>query len=85
MSCSRTDITVINVRQYKLYGRSEEGWNIATVEQLSAAMAGLPPRSKYGIPSIDEVKIQEGLIFDPHSGDLKGMLESSLLHSRLML
>ena len=38
-------------------------------EEIQQAMkaANVPPRAKYGMICFDEVKIKEGLVYDPHS------------------
>ena len=60
------------VQRYKSFGHSESGWSDKITQGLTRAMAHLPPKSKYGILSFDEVKVKEGLIYNPHTGDLIG-------------
>lgn len=60
------------VNKYKNFGGQGSGWSRDLVEEMKNAMMGQPPRAKYGILSFDEVKIKEGLVYDPHTGELIG-------------
>lgn len=61
------------INRYKTFGKSGSGWN-GIIDGLKTAMkvANTPPRGKYGVVSFDEVKVKEGLVYDPHSLELIG-------------
>ena len=64
------------IRKYKSYGHSTSGWKESIVEQMKKSMEEmkLPPKAKYGILCFDEVKVKEGVVYNPHTGDLIGNL-----------
>lgn len=55
------------------FGSDETGWTTHLMEGLAEAIKCLKPNAKKGVLSFDEVKIKEGLVFDPHSGNIIGM------------
>lgn len=62
------------VNRHKMFGKNSEGWPKCLVNELKAAMtaANVPPKAKYGFLAFDEIKVEEGLVYDPHSGLLIG-------------
>ena len=60
------------IKGCKRFGCDEAGWTPQLLSGLSEIINQMKPIAKYGILSFDEVKIKEGLVFDPHSGALVG-------------
>lgn len=61
------------VKAHRKYGMSTSGWNRELIEEMKSVYNkdGIE-RGRHGIISFDEVKIKEGLIYDPHGGSLIG-------------
>lgn len=59
----------------KSFGISTSGWDVKYVDQLCQAMElhQASSWSKYGLICFDEVKVKEGVIYNPHTGKLVGM------------
>lgn len=68
------------IKGCKRFGCDEAGWTESLFNGLVEVMKDLKPISKYGIISFDEVKVKEGLVFDPHGGTLIGTNNYYLIH-----
>lgn len=58
----------------KAFGVSSSGWNQTYVTQMKEALEQQKVNGwgKYGMICFDEVKIKEGVVYNPHSGKLVG-------------
>ena len=63
------------LRDYKNYIRPQHGFNPKVVEELRNLVANFSEVEKYCILLMDEMKIQENLVWDKHTGDLIGFVD----------
>ena len=57
------------LRDYKNYIRPRQGFNSGVINELSVVV------QRYSVIIIDEMKIQEALVWDKHTGDLIGYVD----------
>ena len=58
------------LRDYKNYIRSQRGFNKDIVNELLEKVKHFSDNEKYFVMLMDEMKIQENLVWDKHTGDL---------------
>ena len=63
------------LRDYKNYIRPQQGFNDKVVNELRDIVEKFESVEKYGILLMDEMKIQENLVWDKHTGDLIGFVD----------
>ena len=63
------------LRDYKNYIRPQQGFNNAIIKELLDIVSKFQPIEKYGIILMDEMKIQENLVWDKHTNDLIGFVD----------
>ena len=63
------------LRDYKNAIRPSTGFNPAVVEELIETTKSLEGHQRNVVVSLDEIKIQEDLVFDKHSGELIGFVD----------
>ena len=63
------------LRDYKNYIRPKQGVNHHVIKELSDIVDKFEPVEKYAILLMDEMKIQENLVWDKHTGDLIGFVD----------
>jgi len=63
------------LRDYKNAIRPSTGFNPAVIEELVQTTKSLKGNQRNIVMSLDEVKIQEDLVFDKHSGELIGFVD----------
>ena len=63
------------LRDYKNYIRPEQGFNKHVINELRDIVLKFEPAEKYGVLLMDEMKIQENLVWDKHTGDLIGFVD----------
>lgn len=63
------------LRDYKNYIRPQQGFNKDVIAELTNIVAKFQPMEKYAIILMDEMKIQENLVWDKHTGDLIGFVD----------
>ena len=63
----------------KKFGSTESGWHRDTIRQMREVFEqkGIE-RGRHGILSFDEVKIREGIVYDPHTGTFTGKITSQI-------
>ena len=64
-----------HLRDYKNYIRPQQGFNDKVVNELRDIVEKFESVEKYGILLMDEMKIQENLVWDKHTGDLIGFVD----------
>lgn len=51
----------------------KSGWSMKPMKEMERLIVkNKLPRARSGFVSFDEVKIKEGVVFDPHTGELIG-------------
>ena len=60
------------LRDYKNYIRPQQGFSKGVIKELCDIVSKFTTIEKYGILLMDEMKIQENLVWDKHTGDLIG-------------
>lgn len=63
------------LRHYKNYIRPQRGFNSEIIDELKGKIANFTDDEKYICILLDEMKIQENLVFDKHSGELIGYVD----------
>ena len=63
------------LRDYKIDIRPQQGFNKDIVNQLKDIVQNISNIEKYCIILMDEMKIQEDLVWDKHTGDLIGFVD----------
>ncbi|XP_057290402.1 uncharacterized protein LOC130613092 [Hydractinia symbiolongicarpus] len=63
------------LRDYKNYIRPKQGFNKDVIQELCNMVSKFQPHEKYAIFLMDEMKIQESLVWDKHNGDLIGFVD----------
>ena len=63
------------LRDYKNYIKPERGFNPAIIEELKHKIKDFSDIEKYVVLLFDEVKIQQNLVWDKHTGDLIGYVD----------
>ena len=63
------------LRDYKNYIRPTQGFNRDVVNELVKTVKKVSEEEKYVILLLDEMKIQEDLVWDKHTGDLIGYVD----------
>ena len=63
------------LRDYKNYIRPKQGFNHHVIKELSDIVDKFEYVEKYAILLMDEMKIQENLVWDKHNGDLIGFVD----------
>ena len=63
------------LRDYKNYIRPKRGFNDAVVDDLSKKTANFTDPERYVTILFDEMKIQEDLVWDKHTGELIGFVD----------
>ena len=58
------------MRDYKNYIRSQQGFNAEVINELSCVVKNFTNQEKYVAILMDEMKIQEDLVWGKHTGDL---------------
>ena len=71
------------LRDYKNYIRPQQVFNKNIVHQLKNIVQNFSDVEKYCIILMDEMKIQESLVWDKHTGDLIGFVDSELNYATL--
>lgn len=63
------------LRDYKNYIRPKQGFNKDVIHELENIVQNFSDIEKYCILLMDEMKIQENLVWDKHTGDLIGFVD----------
>ena len=63
------------LRDYKNYIRPKQGFNNDVIQELSKKVQEFSDPEKFIVLLFDEVKIQENLVWDKHTGDLIGFVD----------
>ena len=63
------------LRDYKNYIRPERGFNSKIIKELAAKIKDFGDSEKYVVILLDEIKIQENLVWDKHTGELVGFVD----------
>ena len=63
------------LREYKNYIRPERGFNPHIINELNVKTSKFSDSEKYVVLLFDEVKIQENLVWDKHTGELIGYVD----------
>ena len=63
------------LRDYKNYIRPTQGFNRDVVNELAKNVENFSEEEKYTILLLNEMKIQEDLVWDKHTGDLIGYVD----------
>lgn len=63
------------LRDYKNYIRPQQGFNKDVILELKKIVENFSDIERYGIVLMDEIKIQEKLVWDKHTGDLIGYVD----------
>ena len=63
------------LRDYKNYIRPQQGFNKDVIAELKNIVETFSPIEKFVIILMDEMKVQENLIWDKHSGDILGYVD----------
>jgi hypothetical protein len=63
------------LRDYKNYIRPERGFNPGVIKELADMVKDFSDQEKYCTILIDEMKVQEDLVWDKHTGDLIGYID----------
>ena len=63
------------LRDYENYIRPQQGFNSGVINELSVLVQKFSQQERYSVILIDEMKIQEDLIWDKHNGDLIGYVD----------
>ena len=63
------------LREYKNYIRPERGFNPHIINELNVKISKFSDIEKYVVLLFDEVKIQENLVWDKHTGELIGYVD----------
>ena len=63
------------LRDYKNYIRPQQGFNAKVISKLSCGANNFTNQEKYVVILMDEMKIQEDLVWDKHTGDLIGYVD----------
>ncbi len=63
------------LRDYKNYIRPTQGFNKDVINELVANIEHFSEEEKYEVLLLDEIKIQEDLVWDKHTGDLIGYVD----------
>jgi len=63
------------LRDYKNYIRPERGFNSCIIKELIRKTADFSEAEKYVVMLFDEMKIQENLVWDKHTGELIGYVD----------
>ena len=60
------------LRDYKNYIRPTSGFNNEIIAELTRTVENFSEQEKYCVLLMDEMKLQEDLVWDKHTGDLIG-------------
>ena len=63
------------LRDYKNYTRPQRGFNPEIVNELIHKVRNFSDIEKYIVLLFDEIKIQENLVWDKHTGELIGFVD----------
>ena len=63
------------LRDYKNYIRPQRGFNAEIIQELKEKTVEFSEVEKYCVLLLDEMKIQENLVWDKHSGELIGFVD----------
>lgn len=63
------------LRDYKNYIRPERGFNPGVLKELSKLVENFSDQERFVTILIDEMKVQEDLVWDKHTGDLIGYVD----------
>ena len=63
------------LRDYKNYIRPQQGFNSGVINELSVMVQHFSQQEQFSVILIDEMKIQEDLVWDKHTGDLIGYVD----------
>ena len=63
------------LREYKNYIRPQRGFNSKIVEELTSKVKDFQLKEKFVILLLDEMKIQEDLVWDKNTGELIGYVD----------
>ena len=63
------------LRDYKNYIRPERGFNSKIINELATKIKDFGDSEKYVVILLDEIKIQENLVWDKHTGELVGFVD----------
>ena len=63
------------LREYKNYIRPQQGFNSGVINELSVMVQKFSQQERFSVILIDEMKIQEDLVWDKHTGDLIGYVD----------
>ena len=63
------------LRDYKNYIQPQQGFNKGVVNELAEKVQHFSPQERYIILLMDEMKVQEDLVWDKHSGELIGYID----------
>ena len=67
--------TLRRLRDYKNYIKPERGFNQNIIEELRQKTKDFSDPEKYMVLLLDEMKIQENLVWDKHTGELIGFVD----------
>lgn len=63
------------LRDYKNYIRPQQGFNDQVVKELMGKIEGFSDQERFIVLLFDEIKVQENLVWDKHTGDLIGFVD----------
>ena len=63
------------LRDYKNYIRPQQGFNSGVINELSVMVQHFSQQERFSVILIDEMKIQEDLVWNKHTGDLIGYVD----------
>ena len=63
------------LRDYKNYIRPQQGFNSGVINELSVMVQNISQQERFSVILIDEMKIQEDLVWDKDTGDLIGYVD----------
>ena len=65
----------LRLRDYKNYIRPQRGFNKDVIEELKSKFESFTEEEKHVVVLLDEMKIQENLVWDKHTGELIGYVD----------
>ena len=63
------------LRDYKNYIHPQRGFNNKIIHELKSKVKGFTDSEKYMVLLLDEMKVQENLVWDKHTGELIGYVD----------
>ena len=63
------------LRDYKNYVKPQRGFNQEIIQELCSKIKGFSEQEKFAVILKDEMKIQENLVWDKHTGELIGYVD----------